>query len=1075
MIHAVNASLKAFASLSLVTAGLAFASANGADKSFQANSPTQSPMTPASFLTPDASFRPATFWAVNDRLEPEELARQFKEIVGHGFGGAFFHSRTGLDTEYLGEEWFEGVNASIEAAKDCGGRLWLYDEDQWPSGNVGGLIAAMDDRYRAASVEAELVPAGTPPRGHGGDLPLAAYRVDGRAGAEVAAFTRLELDAAEGELDFERLILRRRYEPKQDWFSGQSPVNLLEPEVTREFLRRTHELYRERVGADFGGAVPGIFTDEPNILTTGRGFPWWDGLPAAFSAWTGRDFWLDAPWMFFEGAGARAVRLDLHRTLLRQFVENYSKPVFEWCDQHGMIATGHYLEESTFAWQLRATWGGIMAHYPWMHMPGLDHLCRQLEGDLPLLLSAKQVSSVARQLGRKRVLVEAFACIRHSATLEDFRWLADANLALGANFFCTHMQVYSMRGRRKRDYPPNLGEAQTYWRDFGDLNDYLARLCHALSSGTAAPDMLILHPIENAMADHRLDCEPGLQAGAPPAADPALIGQWDAPFRRIVKGVLAAGYDCDLGDEKIMAQHASLDGARLRVGEMSYPVVIVPPSRTWSRSTFVLLEQFVAAGGKLVFIGLQPKELDCQPAEREWAGLVAKAAGSPACSEPAIQTLLDRALPDTIRIRAPHGRAAASTFVHKRRMGDQWMLFLANADRHHSQTYEILWPETLGGKISRWDPLNGTSSEIHAVAAGATMRTTLDLHPADSALLMIEPGTASGPAPDASHKVREEIVPLRGPWEYSRSEPNVIVIDRLAAVVENGKQRFEEDMDHRIRSRVARHFGIEAALDWQPWVARSSGAFNGKGGPVVLQYRFSVAGAADAAASLVLEWQPAMRVSLNGTALDFQHSTAHWERSFRSVPVTGRLREGENQIEIAFDYDYRSEIEPVYLTGAFGVRLDGQTPRLTRETRMIAEGSWVEQGMPFYPGEITYRMRFDRPGATTAGSQVLLRLRDPRGTLFRFQVNGRDAGKILWGPAELDLTPFLQPGTNHLEVTVVGSRQNTFGPLHDRESDGEGTYAGPEHYTQEPFLRESWSLHDYGLIGGAELVFKTQP
>ena len=131
--------------------------------------------------------------------------------------------------------------------------------------------------------------------------------------------------------------------------------------------------------------------------------------------------------------------------------------------------------------------------------------------------------------------------------------------------------------------------------------------------------------------------------------------------------------------------------------------------------------------------------------------------------------------------------------------------------------------------------------------------------------------------------------------------------------------------------------------------------------------------------------------------------------------------------------------------------------------------------MPFYPGEITYRMRFDRPGPTTAGSQVLLRLRDPRGTLFRFQVNGRDAGKILWGPAELDLTPFLQPGTNHLEVTVVGSRQNTFGPLHDRESDGEGTYAGPEHYTQESFLRESWSLHDYGLIGGAELVFRKKP
>ena len=101
---------------------------------------------------------------------------------------------------------------------------------------------------------------------------------------------------------------------------------------------------------------------------------------------------------------------------------------------------------------------------------------------------------------------------------------------------------------------------------------------------------------------------------------------------------------------------------------------------------------------------------------------------------------------------------------------------------------------------------------------------------------------------------------------------------------------------------------------------------------------------------------------------------------------------------------------------------------------------------------------------------VALPLRDPRGTLFRFRVNGHDAGKILWAPYELDLTPFLQPGTNRLEVTVVGSRQNTFGPLHDRESDGEGAVASPFHYESESSLREQWSLHDYGLMGGAELV-----
>ncbi len=1020
-------------------------------------------MNPESFRSPDVSYRPAPFWAVNDTLEPPEVARQLGGMIQHGFSGGFFHSRTGLQSRYLGDEWFESVKAAAAVAEQQGGHLWLYDEDQWPSGNAGGMIAAMDDRYRAATLEAEFVPDGCAARVHEEEVPVAAYRIDGRTGVNVSNVSRIAPEDAFAPQECERLILRRRYEPKRNWFNGQSAVNLLEPEVTREFLRRTHEVYKEHIGDEFGKAVPGIFTDEPNLHVTGEGFPWWEAMPETHAEWCGRDFWADAPWMFLDGVPARAARLHIHRTILKQFGESYSKPVYDWCDQNGLVSTGHFLEESTFEWQLRATWGGIMAHYRWMHMPGIDHLCRQLNVDLPLLLAGKQVSSVARQLGRPRVLVEAFACIRHSSTLEDFRWLADANLALGANFFCPHMQVYSMRGRRKRDYPPNVGEVQTYWQDYGDLNDYVARLCYALTRGEAAPDLLILHPIQNAMADHRLDFE-RTGALAPtdlPGAETSALRHWDTQFRQIVETTLNAGFDCDLGDEGMLADYGSVEGSRLRVGEMCYPVVVVPPSRTWSPATVGLLEQFVSAGGKLLFVGKHPAEVDCLPATDRWAALAGRAAGSIACSAPALQSTFERLLPDAIRIRTADGRPAVSTWVHKRRDDGRLLLFLVNTHRDRPQSYELRLPANFAGAVSRWNAQSGDSQPISSEGG----RILLGLNHADSALLVIDPNSEPGTVIPPPTCRSETVIPLCGPWEYRRSEPNVLVIDRMATSVDGGQTWSAEDMDHRVRQRIARHFDVDAALEWQPWVVSESKQFDGKGGPVTLRYRFRVGDKPPASASLVMEWHPGMQVTLNGSQVDFRDAVTHWERNFRSVPVSEILRAGENILEVAFPYHALSEIEPVYITGDFGVRLDGQEPVITPEAAMIGTGSWVCQGLPFYSGEIIYRIPFEAP---VDGARVRLRLRDPRGSLFRFRVNGRDAGKILWNPYELDLTPYIRSGGNLLEITVVGSRQNTFGPLHDQQSDGEGAVASPDHYQNENLLREQWSLHDYGLMGGLE-------
>ena len=64
-----------------------------------------------------------------------------------GWGGSMVHSRTGLLTEYLGEDWFKAVDATLDESRKLGMLVWLYDEDKWPSGYSGGTVLHEDPNF----------------------------------------------------------------------------------------------------------------------------------------------------------------------------------------------------------------------------------------------------------------------------------------------------------------------------------------------------------------------------------------------------------------------------------------------------------------------------------------------------------------------------------------------------------------------------------------------------------------------------------------------------------------------------------------------------------------------------------------------------------------------------------------------------------------------------------------------------------------------------------------------------------------------------------------------------------------
>ena len=294
-------------------------------------------------------------------------------------------------------------------------------------------------------------------------------------------------------------------------------------------------------------------------------------------------------------------RHDYWYTISQRFTEAYSKQLGEWCEEHGLAFTGHYLNENDLG-IATIRGGAIMPHYRYQHVPGIDMLTEQNHE----VLTIKQCSSVASQLGRKRVLSELYGCTSWEFTFEGQKWVGDWQYVLGVNLRCQHLALYTLRGCRKRDYPPAFNYNTTWWPYNGVVEDYFARVGRVLTEGEAVRDVLMIHPIATVWAMMGEGEDQTMQAN--------LYGE---RLNAFLEALLATHYDCDLGDEQIMAEESRIQGHELWVGRRAYRVVVIPEeTRTLLNSTVMLLESLLDNGGRVIVVGEPPAMIEAEPSER---------------------------------------------------------------------------------------------------------------------------------------------------------------------------------------------------------------------------------------------------------------------------------------------------------------------------------------------------------------------------------------------------------------------------------------------------------------------------
>ncbi len=212
------------------------------------------------FINPGNEYRGKPFWSWNGRLEEEELIRQIHVMEQMGLGGFFMHSRTGLVTEYLGEEWFQLTNACADEAEKLGMEAWLYDEDRWPSGLAGGIVTK-NPEYRLRFLRLSTLDG---PEFQWHEQILAAFscKLDGLAYSDCQ---RIQQDSPPSSYENKTVLVFTVEEmAKSSVYNGFTDVDRLSLEATEEYIRVTHEQYKEHCGDRFGDPILGIFTDEPN-------------------------------------------------------------------------------------------------------------------------------------------------------------------------------------------------------------------------------------------------------------------------------------------------------------------------------------------------------------------------------------------------------------------------------------------------------------------------------------------------------------------------------------------------------------------------------------------------------------------------------------------------------------------------------------------------------------------------------------------------------------------------------------------------------------------------------------------
>ncbi|HEX9659632.1 MAG TPA: glycosyl hydrolase [Rhodothermales bacterium] len=1067
-------------------------------------------LTRENFRNPPLEMGIVPFWFWNGDLEYEEMEWQLRQYHDRGVRSLFIHGRMGLNVPYLSPAWFDRVKFVVEKAKEIGIDTWVYDEMDWPSGtaNKEVLKANPDLSQRYLELVALHIdgPIFTFLEAHddryvntGNSNPIAAYGVR----QEEYATTIREVIDLNKNLSWEKTLPWEAPEGKwvlMYFLEKQAPyyIDTLNPASTEKFLDLTHERYRKAVGHEFGHGVPGFFTDEPAIFYYHVGLdnyvvPWSKQMFKIFRDRRGYDLRPHLPALYADvGESTYRIRYDFWRTLTEQYADTYYKRIRDWCDENGVIFTGHLLFEEYLRLSARCE-GNMFKYLQHMHLIGVDHLYPKIgtpnEPDQHVAL--KVGSSAAHHFGSTRLLCESMGGTYWDCTLERMKWMNNWEYVLGVNLFNNHGYHYTIEGERKRDWPPSQFYHHTWWKHYDWFTRYNARLSHVLSGGSHVAKVLMLYPINSIWTNYT------------PQKRTAIGNAIEGDFQYLTDTLLRLHYDFDYVDEDVLADAEVSDG-KITIRDESYSVFLLPPVTHIKASTLEKLQVFVASGGSVISCTFVPIGLlDAASGDGALPGIDSffgidpvstlrefstGSAGTIEVKRPEPSAgfffLKGRGLSeskprDTLRdllnqCAAPDVEIDDDDVFYLHRVKDGFHIyFVTNTSRTAKKSVHLSFEQA--GRPEVWNPTTGetTPAMVYEIHNGRTSMR-LDFPPSESYVIVFD-GTvedrhvtesnlditevSSGSvvgfgsilheafATVVSGEISERwAAPVRPPlphillpdsFDFRTEEDNVLTVGewRMRMEDELGDSRSASSPFYADRDWLRVTNG---AWEMQLLEERVEQVY-----PVKLWYRttFQIGDMPSRLSMLIDGFSGSEHeLFINGAAVEDEGTRSWLDAEIRSIDVLDFVRPGANHVAVRLTVTRRTDgmLDLLKLVGDFSLsEVEGVWAIVTR-LKTMQIGDWTKQGLPFFSGTGVYKASIEIPAEYLDGGRVSLEA-DCGEDVLEVVANGGQSLIAPWHPYRLEVTEALRPGRNDFEIRVT----NTLINILEGEAKASGLFSAP--------------------------------
>lgn len=650
------------------------------------------------------------------------------------------------------QEWWDDMTVILEEARKRDMKVWILDDKHFPTGYANGILKEKYPERRQWFIREHHVDVIGPMQGACVLVPkldqeddeelLAAVAYRRGDGGELLAGEGILLeDMAEGLLfwdvpeGFYRIFFLIKTRK-----GGSEYINGIDRESVQALIEAVYEPHYEHFSQYFGNTLTGFFSDEPGLRSPhigpwgqdtgfyyrtvgqpGVALPWSDGIlgemagqrPQQEKRSEGKtgEKGADAaqnpamlgclPGLWYpmaEDVSAR-IRLSYMNAVTRLWERNFSLQLGEWCRNHGVLYTGHVIEDMNAHMRVGCAAGHYFRSLGGQDMSGVDIVLHQvMPGFADAEVSARIANGkagnaffhyVLPKLGvslarteprmRGRAMCEVFGAYGWAEDTACMKWLMDFLLVRGINRFVPHAftDLYP-----DPDCPPHF-HAQgnnPQFEGFSKLMEYVNQVSHLLDGADLQTDGAVFYMAE---------------------------AEWmSAPAYRTMDGAAKALYDAHIDFDILpldALRTAQVNDYRLMVNGHSHRFLVIPYAERYPEELYHLAEDFSGKGLPVFWLTEEESRKTEDGRKGTEAGCGKPKAGESIRLEELSGAIRERQLAHLYTMDTPHLRIGH--FVREK--ASWFMLFWEDVQSGVDEVIELpcrgdfLRLDLLSGKITR--------------------------------------------------------------------------------------------------------------------------------------------------------------------------------------------------------------------------------------------------------------------------------------------------------------------------------------------------------------------------------------